>query len=365
MRLLRVMRWDRRAFTLIELLVVIAIIAILIALLLPAVQQAREAARRTQCKNNLKQLGLAIHNYHDAFGMFPISFDGTLTWPTSPPGQDVPDFLGSSWITAALPYLDQAPLYNQIAPHLTNATVVGTSGFGHPVVTTGARTVLPVLICPSNPQAKIFRGCLTNSANPFGATDFASAEHYDGARTDYVGNMGFVWTDWKDCGDAGHRNNAKWASSHWVQSYEHDWDGYPQIRGCFWGRGSASIAQIPDGTSTTVAIFENHHWKGTSNGKIMYSSINRDALWIAPFGPIKSGESVNKATPTDWGDPRCSGFQSIHTGGAHALMADGAARFVSENIGTGRGIEGGPANYQQGPLQSIMTASGADIAGEF
>jgi len=93
------MQRKQRGFTLIELLVVIAIIAILIALLLPAVQQAREAARRTQCRNNMKQLGLALHNYHDAFTTFPI---GTQ-WSDDP-----------NWRIGILPYLDQAPLYNSL-----------------------------------------------------------------------------------------------------------------------------------------------------------------------------------------------------------------------------------------------------------
>jgi prepilin-type N-terminal cleavage/methylation domain-containing protein len=107
----------RRAFTLIELLVVIAIIAILIALLLPAVQQAREAARRTQCKNNLHQIGLAIHNYHDVYNQFPLNYDGSLQIISKVTGQEVPpgrNQSGISWISAALPYMDQAPLYNQM-----------------------------------------------------------------------------------------------------------------------------------------------------------------------------------------------------------------------------------------------------------
>ena len=98
-----------RGFTLIELLVVIAIIAVLIALLLPAVQQAREAARRSTCKNNLKQLGLAIHNYHDTHGVFPpgyISRDVSTTDPAS-----AETGLGFSWGTMILPFMDQSPLY--------------------------------------------------------------------------------------------------------------------------------------------------------------------------------------------------------------------------------------------------------------
>src|SRR6478609_4093851 len=103
-------RHRTRGFTLIELLVVIAIIAILIALLLPAVQQAREAARRTQCKNNLKQIGLALHNYHDTFLCLPHRQGGT-NGPD--PTQNNRDETGGT--VFLLPYIDQAPLYNQIA----------------------------------------------------------------------------------------------------------------------------------------------------------------------------------------------------------------------------------------------------------
>src|SRR5688572_803295 len=104
------LRRGANGFTLIELLVVIAIIAVLIALLLPAVQQAREAARRTQCKNNLKQVGLALHNYHDSFNIFPFSVmgDGSCEATYIPPR--VTNARG--W-TMLLPYFDQAPLFNQ------------------------------------------------------------------------------------------------------------------------------------------------------------------------------------------------------------------------------------------------------------
>src|SRR6187401_2658539 len=105
----------RRGFTLIELLVVIAIIAILIALLLPAVQQAREAARRSQCKNNLKQIGIALHNYHDTFNALPPGWVQTNRW---------------GWGTMVLPGLDQAPLYNSLSSFAgTTAAGTATTGF--------------------------------------------------------------------------------------------------------------------------------------------------------------------------------------------------------------------------------------------
>ncbi len=192
----------RRAFTLIELLVVIAIIAILIALLLPAVQQAREAARRTQCKNNLKQLGLAIHNYHDVYNQFPQSYDGSLPYETSnnrgrPVQNDVPEWFGVSWITGVLPYMDQAPLYNQIIQHMNNATnTANMTGYANPAVRTGALTVISGLICPSNPQGKIVDGNLVYRANALGG-DFAGDPYYRGARTPTT------WATWASSGMAG------------------------------------------------------------------------------------------------------------------------------------------------------------------
>ena len=109
---MRHVRWSRRGFTLIELLVVIAIIAVLIGLLLPAVQQAREAARRTQCKNNLKQLSLALHNYHDAFGVFPYGYYGY--WSSN--GCPQRNRFGN-WRVMVLPYIDQTNMYNSVSKY--------------------------------------------------------------------------------------------------------------------------------------------------------------------------------------------------------------------------------------------------------
>lgn len=376
MALNKIVRKRMAAFTLIELLVVIAIIAILIALLLPAVQQAREAARRTQCRNNMKQLGLAIHNYHDVFGVFPACYDGTLGYPTTqnqaggrPVSTD--GSLGISWITAALPYLEQAPLYQQIATAgaFTQRKSAGGAGSGqgydHPNVKAAALTVIPSLLCPSNPQGKVNFGQLTYNDTGWG--DFAGGPNYRGARTDYVGNMGFVWTGWKDCPDSGNQGElgTNWSSTDWVESYEHDWDNYPKCRGVFWARGSATIAQIPDGTSNTIAIMENMHWAGRDGvtGKVNPAKINRESLWIAPYGPISSAaKKINGSSASDWGDPRCTGLQSTHTGGVTILLADGAAKFLSENVDTGIGIAG---TYRQGVLQSLATAAAGDIVGEY
>lgn len=138
----------RRGFTLIELLVVIAIIAILIALLLPAVQQAREAARRTQCKNNLKQMGLALHNYHDNYQFFP---NGNVA--SSAGGW------GLSWYARILPFVDQAPLYNQLTFSGTQHGWAWNDPTNNPEGvqngTAFSRVTLSFVICPSSPlQAK-------------------------------------------------------------------------------------------------------------------------------------------------------------------------------------------------------------------
>ncbi|MFN0197420.1 MAG: DUF1559 domain-containing protein, partial [Planctomycetaceae bacterium] len=133
------MNAKRKGFTLIELLVVIAIIAVLIALLLPAVQQAREAARRTQCRNNLKQVGLALHNYHDSHSAFPSGWIGVEAGIQSAHGGGS----GVGWGTMILPYIDQANVYN-----LFNASV----NIENPLNDAFRLTSLTVFRCPSDPQ---------------------------------------------------------------------------------------------------------------------------------------------------------------------------------------------------------------------
>src|SRR6266704_1989361 len=136
----RRVRFARKGFTLIELLVVIAIIAILIALLLPAVQQAREAARRSQCKNNLKQMGLALHNYHEVANTFPYAY---MVNPAN--------FDSNSWGVMVLPYLDQSPLYNQF--NCSVPAINEAAAFGFPAAVAQQNiavisTSLPVFRCP-------------------------------------------------------------------------------------------------------------------------------------------------------------------------------------------------------------------------
>ncbi len=304
--------WNRwRAFTLIELLVVIAIIAVLIALLLPAVQQAREAARRTQCKNNMKQIGLALHNYHDTFKFFPINRLSnrnvgtnfmTGTWGT----------LG--WLAGLLPYFDQAPLFNTINPSDQsggNPCIINNSAQASNVA--ARRTVLTALLCPSNPQSPK----QTNGSG--GGDDWGS--NLDGGRTDYVGNMGWMNAAHRDCPQGiygGNWNGAAWA----------DTSDNTIMAGCNGVIGwnfCIGINQITDGTSSTMAVLEDHHWKVKANPSDGYG----DNLWMGGYAIHSTKMPINWDPQNDW---RCDQWSSIHVGGAHGLLCDGSVRFVGENV---------------------------------
>ncbi|VAX39128.1 hypothetical protein-transmembrane region and signal peptide prediction, partial [hydrothermal vent metagenome] len=167
-------RSQKQGFTLIELLVVIAIIAILIALLLPAVQQAREAARRSACKNNMKQIGLALHNYHDAHLIFPYGYN---TQPCA--GGATTDDLFTGWGFFILPFMDQAPLYQEL--NANGASDCPRWFTTAALILPGRRskTTLPVYNCPSDPMGGInidmgnfgksnYKGVGTGSAQIFG-----------------------------------------------------------------------------------------------------------------------------------------------------------------------------------------------------
>lgn len=290
----------KSGFTLIELLVVIAIIAILIALLLPAVQQAREAARRTQCKNNLKQLGLALHNYHDAFSYFPIhaygglggyqgchtayTLDQYITYT-----QNGKDF---SWITKLLPYFDQAPLYNLM--NVGSATLASSGGMG---------LALPGLSCPSDPNGK-----------------------YADQNTAYTGNTRVGMTNYK--GIMG--SDLDWgAYANPIISHPCG-DSYVYNNGLFeeWSfMRPKSVATIVDGTSNTTIVGESVYNKNysTTNGWCWVHTVESVGFTAIPINTFKYNSPY-----VDWMIPW--GYASTHVGGCHFLMGDGAVRFISENI---------------------------------
>lgn len=335
----------RRAFTLIELLVVIAIIAILIALLLPAVQQAREAARRTQCKNNLKQIGLAMHNYHDVYNCFPHNQNRWVN-PAIPNigGDQIPQF---SWLVGILPYIDQAPLFNAFD---TNVNVSDGNGGviagnrNHNAIGVNealARQPIPAYTCPSNSQ-----GTVRNNQRPGGYR--WNGGNSAKAGTDYVGNLGHIWGGWKDCGNVpdslvndalpgnlGTRGPANggtpWVNGEWVGDQT-------RCQGIFKYIGVTRIRDCTDGTSNSIAVFENMHWRG-GNGAIFDQKVDEYSAWVSPLAAIHTLRNPINNTKPAWqswaGDLRCESPSSYHTGGIQILLADGSVHFLNENIDHG------------------------------
>lgn len=347
-------KWN--GFTLIELLVVIAIIAVLIALLLPAVQQAREAARRTQCKNNLKQIGLACHNYHDTAKQFPNNYDGRSVcesrgnWQASFGG----DF---GWIVMALPYFDQAPIYNKINFSVSTPSACSAITGWNSAVNNFLWTIpMTNLMCPSNPQGT-FVNCDVQSASGGGIGNVA--------RSDYTGSMGFINADWRDC-TTGNGNGpipVPLGSTHYVpiplnqpgggstwawgegDGVNHYLEG---VDGCFSFLGTCKISDITDGTSNTILCMEDHHW---SVGRAQPQQVAGDSGWPSTMMTTTTSNLINQ----NYGYPdahKCHGISSTHVGGAHILLADGSVRFLSENI-------------SMLTLQAISTRGGGDIVGDY
>ena len=208
----------RRGFTLVELLVVIAIIGVLVALLLPAVQAAREAARRMQCSNNGKQIGLAMHNYHDVHKKFPKIIWGFPDLPANENGGVLPLAFHHTWITALLPFMEQQNLYDRIDFRLR---AWGQSHIG---------TLIPGLKCPSD-------GGFTNSTETWGI-----------AWTNYAGSEGYHWWPTAQFGP-------------WSPWLERGWVRNGDVSGLFApGKKWRSLASIKDGTANTVIIAETDSW---------------------------------------------------------------------------------------------------------
>lgn len=189
-------RRSPQGFTLIELLVVIAIIAVLIALLLPAVQQARESARRTQCKNNLKQLGLALHNYHDVHGVLPPALVASGRYCANP------FRLNTTGFVLILPYMDQAPLYTAYnfdrPSSLSEDTNCSTPppAAGGVTVSTANQAIyskkLAAHLCPSDPQSNVNYTNVPNTTNFYEANNVARSNYLfsTGEYTDYNASFG-------------------------------------------------------------------------------------------------------------------------------------------------------------------------------
>jgi prepilin-type N-terminal cleavage/methylation domain-containing protein/prepilin-type processing-associated H-X9-DG protein len=325
----------RVGFTLIELLVVIAIIAVLVALLLPAVQQAREAARRTQCRNNLKQIGLACHNYESVHGLLPPALLGA--------GRDdfrfhpTPGFLqddGFGWLVFLLPFVDQAPLYQRISPQ-------GRPGVIHdpairetqyPGLTTniipGGDTILPIYRCPSStlPQTAPETWPVPGTQFIPGALGMATVPPRQPAI------IGYAVTDYKTCGG----------------SCLSDFDGMMHK---IWEGGGVRFRDVLDGLSNTVMVAESSYAQTTTSRALVGGVIRRRLeqptlyvdmpIWIGSSGSDESVR-INGRTnsPINCGvNPNTMGFAinddcafSFHTGGAQFCFGDGSVRFINENI---------------------------------
>ena len=317
----------KRGFTLIELLVVIAIIAVLIALLLPAVQQAREAARRTQCKNNLKQMGLGIHNYESTYSRFPSSGEGHN--PNA--GICTRQMFPVSTFTAILPYIDQAPLYNKFnfSEHYSSTTNAPN-----------AKTNIAAFLCPSNSVSK------PDPLN-FGNVDYMPIAYTDldpvtGLRNkstagsspcangaSKTGPLGLYGNKFGDLSDG---------ASNTVFVFE-DAAKPPGIVGAYTrsqhiggAPGWDTTQMLPTGTGDRSAP---NRWADPDNGNGVSGPPNATTI---PIGIINQNKvpaggppgclwSLNNCGPND--EPF-----SLHTGGCHALLGDGTVRFISENIDT-------------------------------
>lgn len=339
---------NRAGFTLIELLVVIAIIAILIALLLPAVQQAREAARRTQCKNNLKQIALAAHNFHDVYNRFPpatiMEWETNVEYTNAWNGAGPAPYNQCTWqrssclgvLAQLLPYIEQTNLYNNadVTKGVKDHSVSGSPGFGSYKANarcwftqtgqppqnepfTLAQTRMPMFECPSDPQLGkdywLFYSPWCGSQRVW----YGSGSTFDDQLkpTNYTGSGGiFAWASssgqWSGCNVGSFMASAPWQPT-----------SPAQVVGVFsYSRKKVAIRDITDGTSNTM-LFGESTW-GTTENQAWMGATHLPMWWTWQF-----------TRPDDpAGNLPVITFHSYHTGGYQAANADGSVRFVSQNI---------------------------------
>jgi prepilin-type N-terminal cleavage/methylation domain-containing protein/prepilin-type processing-associated H-X9-DG protein len=343
----------RPGFTLIELLVVIAIIAVLIALLLPAVQSAREAARRIQCTNNLKQIALACHNYHDSNNVFPRG--SYYMWPGLYPGGCARWKQGPSFLLAIFPYIEQGNLanaynYNVHDYQPPNSTVQGTG--------------VAAFWCPSD--AMVSTPIVTNNPrNYLGSCSAVSGTqpgNWSIYFTSYGGNAGVL--PWYPVGPA---------SQAPVGAGTID-PNYSQVVGnstgvVFFG-SNIGINAVTDGTSNTFLVAERNYSKMTPANQPVwfywFSGAFSDTMWSTVW-PVNSWKQPGLAAITGdnavggGGDPTTESAGSNHPGGANFAMCDGTVRFIKETISSwpiNYGGGTGTAGYPNGVTYSSPSTTG-------
>ena len=275
----------RSAFTLIELLVVIAIIAILIGLLLPAVQKVREAAARIKCQNNLKQLGLALHGYHDANNHLPPGGTGTATNAERGPDTGMTGNLG--YAVYILPYGEQNPLYQQMSTTTAYNAAPNTAA-------TVLTARVPIYKCPSAQVED-------TTTSPAGAT------------LHYYGNMGPRGA-----------NPATGANYVTTGSASH---GAVSKQGVLGPNTKVTLTGISDGTSNTIMV-----------GEISFNTANCYRIWTRGWDGNASGDAKNvvnaiNSTPYNGSNNfNDVSFGSQHTGGANFGMGDGTVRYIRDSV---------------------------------
>jgi type II secretory pathway pseudopilin PulG len=318
------------------LLVVIAIIAVLVALLLPAVQQAREAARRTQCRSNLKQIGLALHNYHDLHEALPSGYVG---FPFTSQGSCW------GWATMILPALDQVPLYAALSQSPGGVDGFGVPASGFNAVMTSfnppnalLQTILPVHRCPSDSGAGLVvipAGGLNGS--PAGATSSLGRSNYAGVLGSRYGNSGGLLT----------------------------------CDGSFSESSCKRFREYTDGLSNTFLVGERRS-PGTINGQFtggdtIWAGASDDnfpdwqgfAMHVGACDPASPLNLKTTTAPSANGPAPYLAFSSVHAGGGHFLMGDGAVRFISESIATGPPAKPGSI------YQNLAAIADGQVIGEF
>jgi prepilin-type N-terminal cleavage/methylation domain-containing protein/prepilin-type processing-associated H-X9-DG protein len=330
----------RRGFTLIELLVVITIIAVLVSLLLPAIQQARESARRTQCRNNLKQIGLALHNYASSLQVFPPGYVDANGNPNSTPDNDKGS--GWGWATFLLPQMDQGNVYNQI--NFNQTVGMGTNA-------QVSQTVLVGFQCASDGNQQAFSVYDSTFSNPVTTL----------AHSNYVACSG-----WLECfsGAGGNPQSGSGA------------DGLtgvygPGGAGMFYRNSRVTVARVTDGLTNTIAVGERTSlqspstWTGAVPGGRCpaWRAVQPPQPFSLPPGPAYDnadfGEAfilahcnANHLPNSDFPIYDPDTYHSFHSGGAHFLLGDGSVRFISSYING--------ATYQ-----ALATIAGAEVTGEY
>ncbi len=301
----------RSGFTLVELLVVIAIIGVLVGLLLPAVQSAREAARRMSCSANFKQVALALHNYHDTHRSFPMG--GGISGGCS-------GFSGAhlfSWGVYTLPFLEQGTRYDAIRFNVSNYA----NGYAPNHDPDTALGPIPTYLCPSNPQGDtMVNPALSGAIDAYARTDMAGVADS---------------RDWRcnNSGSTGLRPRS---------------DG----NGIFYARSKTKFRDIIDGTSNTLFIGEVTGDPRQATGD---SATTYNGNVYALYDLLDTSTGINGPFTVPGGGAfawRPQGFSAFHPGGAHFALADGSVRFLSESI-------------NQSLLSGLTTRAGGEVLAEF